>query len=152
MRVEVARKRTRLCVLFDSALRPRRTFTNPPMRIQVATTGTPRITKTPVATFEFFRIQPRLHQHGVKFSTTMIPYRIATLEKAFFDTLYLSTRKGKRFENLPELELQAAGFDLTAFQTLIKESKIEARVRSAICARTATLKLPVLSSRRRGTL
>lgn len=59
---------------------------------------------TPVGHYEFHQIQSELFDG-------FGPYRgignfdIATPEKAFFDTLYLSARKGQRFSHLPEIEI-----------------------------------------------
>lgn len=75
-----------------------------PRAVQVVTTGQRPKLRTPVGTYEFHAISPGLFGgHG--------PYRrtgnfdIATPEKAIFDTLYISARKGRRFAFLPELEL-----------------------------------------------
>lgn len=77
-----------------------------PRVVQVMTTGQRPRLRTPVATYEFHQIQPELFAgHG--------PYRgtgnfeIALPEKALFDTLYLSARKGRRFSYLPEVETPA---------------------------------------------
>lgn len=81
-----------------------------PRVVHVVTTEQRPILTTPVATYEFYRIQPDLFG-GFK------PYRrtgnfdIATAEKALFDTLYFSARKGRRFAFLPEVELPA-GFSV----------------------------------------
>ncbi len=75
-----------------------------PQAIYVVTTSQRPAVRTPVGTYAFFRIEPKLFG-GFK------PYRrtgnfdIASPEKALFDTLYFSARKGRRFSFLPELEL-----------------------------------------------
>ena len=77
-----------------------------PQVVHIVTTSQRPALKTPVATYAFFRIEKVLFG-GFK------PYRgtgnfdIATAEKALFDTLYFSARKGRRFAFLPEVELPA---------------------------------------------
>lgn len=69
----------------------------------VTTTQRPRL-ETPVGTYEFHQIQAELFG-GFRPYRRMRSFDIATPEKALFDTLYLSTRRGKRFSHLPEIEL-----------------------------------------------
>jgi hypothetical protein len=75
-----------------------------PQVVHVVTTTQRPVLSTPVATYEFYKIQADLFG-GFK------PYRrtgnfdIATPEKALFDTLYFSARKRRRFAFLPEVEL-----------------------------------------------
>jgi len=77
-----------------------------PRAVHVVTTAQRPVLNTSVATYEFHRIHVDLFG-GFK------PYRrtgnfdIATAEKAVFDTLYFSARKGRRFAFLPEVELPA---------------------------------------------
>jgi hypothetical protein len=87
-----------------------------------------------VGTFEFFQLAPHLMRHGVAWSETRIPYRLATAEKALFDTLYISTKKARRFRALPELELSARGFSHRRFRALIRDLD-DARTASAITRR-----------------
>jgi predicted transcriptional regulator of viral defense system len=63
----------------------------------------PRL-RTPVATYEFHRLAPRLFGGYVPYRRTG-KFDIATPAKALFDTIYLSVRKGRRFAALPELDL-----------------------------------------------
>jgi hypothetical protein len=74
-----------------------------PGSIQVATTGHSRTLTSRIGRFEFIRIRPQMMVEGIE--TTDPPYGIATAEKALLDTLYIATRKGRRFARLPELEL-----------------------------------------------
>lgn len=75
-----------------------------PHLVHVVTTVQRPKLRTPAATYEFYKIQASLFG-GFR------PYRrtgnfdIATPEKALFDTLYFSSRKGRRFSFLPELEV-----------------------------------------------
>lgn len=86
--------------------------------------------RTPIGSYEFYRIQADLFG-GFR------PYRrtgnfdIATPEKAVFDTLYFSARKGRRFAFLPELELPAK-FSIAEVErwiALIKHSPLRIGVR-----------------------
>jgi len=85
---------------------------------------------SPVATFEFFQIKPELMRQGAEWSESRLPYLIASAEKALVDTLYLSTRKGRRFVRLPELDL--THFRQREFKRLLKQPPIPLRVLSAM--------------------
>jgi DNA-binding transcriptional ArsR family regulator len=69
----------------------------------MATTQRPNLV-TPVGHYDFHQIQPDLFDGFGAYRGTG-NFDIATPEKALFDTLYLSTRKGRRFSHLPEIEL-----------------------------------------------
>jgi len=90
-----------------------------PQVIHIVTTSQRPVVRTPVGTYAFFRIEPGLFG-GFK------PYRrtgnfdIATPEKAVFDTLYFSARKGRRFAHLPEVELPA-GFSHSEVERWIRQ-------------------------------
>lgn len=75
-----------------------------PRPVQVVTTGQRPKLRTPVGTYEFYQIAPKLFG-GYGLYRRTGNFDIATPEKALFDTLYLSARKGRRFAALPELEL-----------------------------------------------
>ncbi len=65
----------------------------------------PRL-RTPVGTYEFHVLQDELFGGFRPYNRTA-DFLIATPEKALFDTLYLSTRRGARYRSLPEVELPA---------------------------------------------
>ena len=77
-----------------------------PRAVQVVTTAQRPRLKTPVATYEFHRIQDTLFDGFVPCPSAGV-FDIAVPEKALFDALYLSARKGRRFAHLPEFELPA---------------------------------------------
>jgi predicted transcriptional regulator of viral defense system len=79
-----------------------------PRVVQVVTTGQRAKLRTPVGTYEFYQIAPKLFG-GYGLYRRTGNFDIATAEKALFDTLYVSARKGRRFAALPELEF-AEGF------------------------------------------
>lgn len=119
-------------VSFLSALHLHDVISQIPKAIQVATTGRPRAINSPVGRFEFLRVKPDLMRAGIEWSETHQPYLIATREKALLDTLYISTRKNRRFGKLPELDLTDSGFDHRKFERLLRDSPFPVRIRSAI--------------------
>lgn len=75
-----------------------------PRSIQIAsTTQRPRL-KTPVATFEFHQVQKGLFG-GFEPYSRAADFDVAVPEKALFDVIYLSVRKGRRYAYLPEVVL-----------------------------------------------
>src|SRR5207302_1315892 len=74
-----------------------------PTAVQVITTVQRPGLVTPVGRFEFHRIQAELFggfgPHRPSWS-----FDLAEPEKAFFDVLYLSVRKQRRFSHLPEVD------------------------------------------------
>ena len=77
-----------------------------PSVVHVVTTTQRPVLRTPVATYEFFKIQAGLFG-GFKPYLRTGNFDIATSDKALFDTLYFSARKGRRFASLPEVEMPA---------------------------------------------
>jgi predicted transcriptional regulator of viral defense system len=59
--------------------------------------------RTPVGTYRFYTMSPRLVEGHVPYETGT--FEIAIQEKAVFDILYLSARRGTRFLHLPEVAL-----------------------------------------------
>ena len=122
-------------VSFLTALHQHGVISQIPKTIQIATTGRGRVLDSPVGTFEFFQIKPELMRQGADWSESRLPYLIASPEKALLDTLYLSTRKNRRFARLPELDVTQSGFRQGAYNRLIKELPIPTRVLSAMRSR-----------------
>jgi len=106
-----------------------------PTRTQVVTTAHSRVVKTKLGVFEFFQMKPEMMLDGVVWSDTKLPFRIATPEKALLDVFYLSTRKGKRFSSLPELDLQESGFKRKVFLRLLKNQNFSVPIYRAIMER-----------------
>ncbi len=75
-----------------------------PQIIYAATTGPTRVKKTPVGTYSFHRIHPNFFT-GFDWYRDRRDFLIASPEKALVDSLYLSSRRGKRFRSFPELDL-----------------------------------------------
>lgn len=78
-----------------------------PREVQVVTTRQRADLETPVARYEFHKIQPDLFG-GFGPYRRMGNFDIATPAKAFVDVLYLSMRRGQRFAHLPEVEFTEA--------------------------------------------
>ncbi|XOV85448.1 MAG: type IV toxin-antitoxin system AbiEi family antitoxin domain-containing protein [bacterium] len=119
-------------VSFLTALHIHQVISQIPKTIQIATTGRGRVLESAVASFEFFQIKPELMRQGAQWSESRLPYLIASPEKALIDTLYLSTRKSRRFARLPELDLTNSKFRPREFKSLLKQLPIPVRVLSAI--------------------
>jgi predicted transcriptional regulator of viral defense system len=119
-------------ISFITALHRHGIISQIPRTIQVATTGHPRKLITPVGTFEFFQLKPQMVSQGVEWADAKIPYRIATPEKALLDTLYLSTRRGKRFAALPEMEPE---FNAKKLMSLLRTQVKSEPIRKAMLSR-----------------
>lgn len=109
-----------------------------PRTHQVATTGRPRLLDSPVGRFEFLRIKPELMSDGIDWSDSHQPFLVASAEKALLDTLYISTRKNRRFSSLPELDLDPP-FGRRKFELLLNQLPYPVRIRSAIASRWSNL-------------
>jgi predicted transcriptional regulator of viral defense system len=110
-----------------------------PKTIQIATTGHARTLDSPVGHYEFLQIKPELMKQGTQWSDTHLPYLIATAEKALIDTLYLSTRKNRRFARLPEVETTQTVFRKREFEWLLKQLPIPPRISAVMRARWEAL-------------
>ena len=119
-------------VSFLTALHLHGVVSQIPKSVQIATTGRGRVLNSPIGRFEFFQIKPELMTEGAEWSESHLPYRIASREKALLDTLYLSTRKNRRFARLPELDLKHSGFRQKEFNRLMNQLPIPSRVLSAM--------------------
>ena len=126
-------------VSFLTALHLHGVLSQIPRSHQIATTGPPRVLDSPLGRFEFFRIKPELMSDGINWSDTYQPYLIASAEKALLDTLYIATRKSRRFASLPEISLDGA-FRRREFERLLKQSDYPVRIRSAMESRWRRLR------------
>ena len=109
-----------------------------PSKIQIASTGRRREVKSPIGFFEFIHLTPHMMKEDIKWSTSKSKYLIASLEKALLDTLYISTRKGKRFSSLPELDIE--NLNIKQFKRLMKNSIKSKVIKIAIEKYTEKLK------------
>jgi len=119
-------------VSFLTALHLHGVVSQIPKTIQVATTGRARSLNSPVGRYEFFQVKPELMTKGVGWSETRLPYLVADPEKALLETLYLATRKNRRFARMPELEIVQPGFRVQEFERLLDELPIPIRILSAM--------------------
>ena len=124
-------------VSFLSAMHLHGLIAQIPGSVQVATTGHARCLATPVARYEFLQIQPSMMVEGMGASATEPPYNLATAPKALLDTLYMATRRGRRFASLPEVDLDEV--DVPELRRLIRRQVCSTPIRRAIEARLATL-------------
>jgi len=127
-------------VSFMTALHLHDVVSQIPKTIQVASTGRARALNSPVGRYEFFQIKPELITQGVNWSETQLPYLVASAEKALLDTLYLATRKNRRFARMPELDIKQSGFRVREFERLLDELPIPKRILSAMRSQWATVR------------
>jgi hypothetical protein len=126
-------------VSFLTALHLHASLSQIPATIQVATTGHPRSLRTPVGVFEFLQLKPSMFRDGIKWRDAAIPYLLATAEKALLDTLYISTRRSRRFSSLPELELDEDTFSERAYRKLLRAAQLPQSIAVAVQSRYAQL-------------
>jgi len=127
-------------VSFLTALHSHGVISQIPKSIQVATTGRARSLDSPVGRYEFFQLKPELMKQGIEWSETRLPYLVASAEKSLLDTLYLATRKNRRFARLPELDLTQSGFRERKFGRLLDELPIPKRILSAMRSHWAVIR------------
>lgn len=128
------------CLSFISALRLHGVIGQIPGAIHIATTGHGRTLRSPIGRFEFRQLRPQLMAGGIEVSDTNPPYPVAMAEKALLDTLYIATRRGKRFARLPELNLEA--IDASVLSALLDALVTAPAIRRAIRARLEQLGFP----------
>jgi hypothetical protein len=73
-----------------------------PAVVYAVTLGKPRRVSTPLGTISFHRMPPELF---LGYEIEADGSKIATSEKALFDTLYLAPARNRLFARLPELEI-----------------------------------------------
>jgi predicted transcriptional regulator of viral defense system len=114
-----------------TALSRRGLITQIPRTIYVVSLARTKTIKTPVGTYSVHRLPPELFGGYEERNGE----RMATPEKAVFDTLYLARARGRRFSHLTEIELPA-GFRPEVLSEWA--AKIgDPRVRSFVQARIA---------------
>lgn len=124
-------------VSFLSAMHLHGLISQIPGAFQVATTGHTRDLATPFGRYEFLRIQPSMMREGFAASATEPPYNLASAAKALLDTLYIATRKRRRFASLPELD--TTGLDEAELRRLLERQVLAASIRSAMKNRLMAL-------------
>jgi len=91
-------------VSFFSALHLHGVVEQIPQIVYAATTGHTRVSKTPLGSFSFHRIDPLIFA-GFDWYRGGRDFLIASAEKALADCLYLSSKRGKQFRFFPEMDL-----------------------------------------------
>lgn len=81
-----------------------------------------------------------LLREGVEWRDAAIPYLLATPEKALLDTLYISTRKKRRFARLPEVELDAESFSDRTCKKLLRTAQLPPQISVAMQLRYDALR------------
>lgn len=127
-------------VSFLSAMHLHGLISQIPGSIQVATTGHSRELRSSIGRFEFMQVKPQMMTAGIEASDTEPAYGIASPEKALLDTLYIATRKGRRFARLPEVDLTE--IDIKRLNSLLDQQVQAPQVRSAIDLRLRGLSNP----------
>ena len=97
-------------VSLSSALHLQGVIEQIPQIVYAATTAHTSFTRTPVGAFSFHRIDPRFFA-GFDWYRGGDAFLIAEPEKALVDSLYLASRRGKRFGRFPELDLDDFSFE-----------------------------------------
>lgn len=93
-------------VSFFTALNQHGMIEQIPQLIEVATRINKKSLDTPFGTYDFHKLQDALYG-GWKPADQRWSYLLATPEKAIFDAIYISIRKGRQFASFPELTLTA---------------------------------------------
>lgn len=112
-----------------TALWRRGVITQVPRTIYVVSLANTKTVRTPVGTYSIHRLPPELFGGYEERDGE----RIATPEKAVFDSLYLARARGKRFSHLTEVELPAGFRDEVLSEWAAKVQ--DPRVRSFVKAR-----------------
>lgn len=116
-------------VSFFTALNQHGMIEQIPQLIEVATRINKKSVDTPFGTYEFHQLQEDLFG-GWEPADRRWSYLLATPEKAIFDSLYISVRKGRQFACFPELILPE-GFSENELSGWL--DRLEApRIRSAV--------------------
>lgn len=113
-----------------TALSRRGLITQIPSVIYVVSLANTKTLKTPVGTYSVHRLPPDLFGGYEERNGE----RMATAEKAVFDTLYLARARGRRFSHLTEIELPA-GFRpelLSDWVAKIKDQSVRSYVEAGI--------------------
>lgn len=137
-------------VSFISALHLHGMLSQIPREIHVAVITQRRSVKTPVAAYVFHQIARDLFG-GAAAGDRWGRFAIATPAKAVVDTLYLSTKRGKQFGHLPEIELPYARTDspdvVNALEPEVRMRRLSVEV-SDIIARIRSARVRSALSRR----
>lgn len=109
-----------------TALSRRGVITQIPRTIYVVSLANTKTLRTPVGAYSVHRLPPELFGGYEERDGE----RVATAEKAVFDTLYLARARGKRFSHLTEVDLPAGFRDevLSDWVTKIQDPRVRSFV------------------------
>ena len=119
----------RAYVSFFSALHLHGLIEQIPRVVYAATTAHSHVETTPLGRYSFHQIEPRFFV-GFDWYRDNRSFLIASAEKALVDGLYISTRKGRRFGSLPELELER-NFSIRRARALVGQIS-DSRIRGVV--------------------
>ena len=114
-----------------TALSRRGVITQVPRTIYVVSLANTKTLRTPVGTYSVHRLPPELFGGYEERNGE----RMATAEKAVFDTLYLARARGRRFSHLTEVDLPAGFREEVLSEWAARVQDL--RVRSFVQARIA---------------
>lgn len=127
-------------VSFLSALHLHGVIEQIPQVIYAATTAHTAMKDTAVGSYSFHRIDPQLFA-GFDWYGERRDFLIATQEKALVDSLYLSSRKGRRFGHFPELDF-GAGFSFEEADEWVQRIP-SSRIRKFVAKQLGALRIGV---------
>ena len=126
----------RAYVSFISALHLHGIIEQIPRVVYAVTTAHSHVETTPLGKYSFHQVDPGFFA-GFDWYRDGKGFLIASGEKALVDGLYISTRKGRRFGSLPELEL-AGQFSIRRARTWVTRIS-DGRIRGIVSARLEAL-------------
>jgi predicted transcriptional regulator of viral defense system len=128
----------RVYVSFISALHLHGLIEQIPQIIYVSTTGHTRVIRTTIGSYSFHQLSPQLFT-GFDWYGKRQDFLIASAEKALIDSLYLSSRRGKRFGIFPELHFSHK----FSFQRAAKWGKMipDKRIRGHVLKKLEEIKI-----------
>ena len=126
----------RAYVSFVSALHLHGIIEQIPHVVYAATTAHSHIETTPLGKYSFHQIDPKFFA-GFDWYRDENSFLIASSEKALVDSLYISTRKGRRFGSLPELEL-GRKFSIRRAKAWVRQIS-DSRIRGVVATELETL-------------
>lgn len=115
---------------FLSALHRHGVISQIPQKIFIATTGHTRRLISPLMEFNFIQMNPKYMCDGIEWFSAGTHYGFASVEKALLDCLYISTRRGRRFSNFPELDFE--NINKKKFVALLKRQGYPVQIESKI--------------------
>lgn len=124
-------------VSFFTALNQHGMIEQIPQLIEVATRINKKSLDTPFGTYDFHQLKAELYG-GWEPADQRWSYLLATPEKAIFDSMYISVRKGRQFTHFPELVLTEEFSDQEVLEWIDRLDS--SSIRSAVESRWSELR------------